>query len=184
METSIKISYRWSADEMLLLNNLHMRYSPQLRKIRRSSRNVAVFIIVIGVGALCTMGSFDQKWSVFTRGCGFVLAGVSLLAVPPVFMRVFMRRAVLKAYAKKPDRDMAITYQISEDGLSCKSDVGSSDMLWRIVCRVVRSADGFLFYVSDNLIHWLPARGFQEPADMDRLAALAKRKVESYTDEC
>ena len=101
------------------------------------------------------------------------------MAGPPVLMR----RVVLKAYAKKPDRDLVITYQVSGEGLSCKSDVASSDMLWRVVARVLRTADGFLLYVSDTQVHWLPVGGFQDSADLDRFAALARSKVESYKDE-
>jgi len=90
---------------------------------------------------------------------------------------------VLKAYAKKPDKDLVITYQVSGEGLLCKSEVASSDMLWRVLGTVLRTADGFLLYVSDTQVHWLPVRGFQDPADLDRFAALARSKVESYSDE-
>jgi hypothetical protein len=94
-----------------------------------------------------------------------------------------MRRVVLKTYAKKPDKDLVITYQVSRERLSCKSEVASSDMLWRVVARVLRTVDWFLVYVSDTQVHWLPVRGFQEPADLDRFAAIARSKVESYNDE-
>jgi hypothetical protein len=179
METPFKISYRWNADEMLLLNRLHVRYSPQLRKLHRSSRIGAVIFIFMGILCFCVMGATTDKWRAAMYGCGLVLVGVALLTVPPVFMR----RVVLKAYAKKPDRDMAVTYLISGERLLCKSDVASSDMLWQVVARVLRTADGFLLYVSDAQVHWLPLRGFEDPADADRFAALARSKVQSYKDE-
>ena len=179
METSIKISYQWNADEMLLVNRLHMRYSPQLRKLNFSSRSGGVIFIFLGFVCLCVMGATTEKWRAATYGCGLVLVGVALLTGLPFFMR----RVLLKAYAKKPDRDMVVTYQISGERLLSKSDVASSDMLWRVVARVLRTPDGFLLYVSDTQVHWLPVRGFQDPADADRFAALARSKVESYKDE-
>jgi len=164
---------------MLLLNRLHMRYSPQLGKLHRRSRRGAVIFILIGFLCFCVMPATTEKWPAAAYGCGLVLVGVALLAVPPILMR----RMVLKAYAKKPDKDLVITYQVSGEGLLCKSEVASSDMLWRVLGTVLRTADGFLLYVSDTQVHWLPVRGFQDPADLDRFAALARSKVESYSDE-
>ena len=164
---------------MQLLNRLHMRYSPQLGKLHGSSRRGAVILILIGLLCFCVMPATTEKWRAAAYGCGLVVIGVALLAVPPVLMR----RVVLKTYAKKPDKDLVITYQVSRERLSCKSEVASSDMLWRVVARVLRTVDWFLVYVSDTQVHWLPVRGFQEPADLDRFAAIARSKVESYNDE-
>ena len=179
METPIKISYRWNADEALLLNRLHMRHSPQLRKLQRSTRSGAGIFILLGFLSFCMMGVTTDKWRAATYGCGLVLVGVVILTGPPIFMR----RVALKAYAKRPDADMVVTYQISEERLLCKSDVASSDMLWGVIASVLRTADGFLLYVSGTQVHWLPTRGFQDPADADRFAELARSKVESYKDE-
>jgi hypothetical protein len=45
------------------------------------------------------------------------------------------------------------------------------------------TTDGFLLYLTDIQIHWLPVRGFQNEADPERFAQLAKAKVEGYRDE-
>jgi hypothetical protein len=179
MEPPIKISYRWSLDEMLRLNRLHMQYSPQMQKIRRGSRRSALIFIFLGIICFGAMGVTTEKWRIFTYGCGLVLLGITFLTGLPFLMR----RAVLKSYSKKPDRDMVVTYQISGERLLCQSEVASSDMLWRVVSRVLRTADGFLLYVSDTQVHWLPERGFQETADLDRFASLARTRGESYKDE-
>jgi len=86
-------------------------------------------------------------------------------------------------YAKKPDRDLLVTYEISEERISCKSDVASSDLTWRTILKALRTADGFLLYVGDTQLHWLPIRGFRDPVEVDRLAGLAKEKVQDYNDE-
>src|SRR5437870_4967521 len=102
MEIPIKVSYRWSADEMLLLNRLHMRYSPQMRKICRSSRTGAVIFLAMGVLCFCAMGMTSDKGRAFAYGFALVLLGAVVWAGMPFLVR----RAVLRAYAKKPDRDL------------------------------------------------------------------------------
>jgi|SRR5439155_11621229 len=179
MEKPIQVLYRWSAAEMLLVNSIHMRYSSQARKLHRSSRSGGIIFICLGVLALCSIGMTPEKWRAFAYGVTLVVAGVAVLVGVPLLMR----RAVLKMYAKKPDRDSLITYELSEDRLSCKSNVASADLLWRAIQRVLRSADGFLLYVTDMQIHWLPVRGFRDRADLERFAQIAKAKVEDYKDE-
>src|SRR6266446_1555289 len=106
MDTPIEISYRWSAEEMLLINRLHTRHSPQLRKLNLSLRRGAVMFVVIGCVCLSAFGATPQKWPAIVGGGVLVLLGVTFLTVPPIFMR----RMVLRAYAKKADRDLIITY--------------------------------------------------------------------------
>jgi hypothetical protein len=93
-----------------------------------------------------------------------------------------LRRAILKAYAKRPDRDMVLNYEMSEEGLSSRNDVASTDLQWRAIVKAVRTVDGFLLYISDMQIHWLPVRGFQDAADVNRFADLSKRKVRDYQE--
>ena len=48
MEDPIKVSYRWSAEEMLLAHRVHMRYSAQGRKLRRMFLGVGILFVVLG----------------------------------------------------------------------------------------------------------------------------------------
>ena len=179
MDTPINVSYRWSADEMLLLNRLHMQSSPQGRKAQRSFRSTGVILLCLGIVALCSVGLTPQKLRASLFGVGFLLGAAALL----VGMPRLMRNAVLKMYAKKPDRDLVISYQLSEESLSCKSDIASSEMLWRNILKVLRTKAGFLLYVSDNQIHWLPIHGFQNAADVGRFADISRGKAPEYKDE-
>ena len=179
MDTPINISYRWSASEILLLYRLHMQCSPQGRKLNRSFRSTGIIFLCMGTIAFCGIGLTPQKPRAFLFGLGLILAAAALLVGVPRLLR----NAALKMYAKKPDKDLVITYQISEERLSCKSDVASSEMTWRTILRVLRTKDGFLLYFSDIQIHWLPIHGFLNPADVDRFADLARAKVGEYKDE-
>ena len=181
MAKPIRVSYRWSVDEVLMLNNLHMRYSPQLRKLARSSRVTAGIFLAIGALCFCAIGATPQKGRAFAYGCIFILLGTVIWSKMP--MRILMRRVVLRAYTKKPDRDLPITYDISEERLACESEVASSDMLWRAILRVLRTSHGFLIYISDTQIHWLPVHGFENSSEVERLASLAKENVKDYEDE-
>ena len=128
---------------------------------------------------MLSIGGTPQKLRAFLFGVGLLVAAAAVL----VGMPHVLRKAVLKTYAKKPDRDLVITYQFCEDRFSCKSDVSSSEMLWGTILRVLRTKEGFLLYVSDIQIHWLPVHGFQNPADVDRFADLARGKIGEYKDE-
>jgi len=163
---------------MLLLNRLHMQSSSQGLKLNRSLRNTGIIFVCLGIFAFCSIGLTPQKLRAFLVGVAFLLAAAAIL----VGMPHLVRKAVLKSYAKKSDRDLVINYQFSEDGLSCKSDVSSSEMLWRTILSVLRTKDGFLLYLSEIQIHWLPVHGFQNPADVDRFADLARGKVSEYKD--
>jgi hypothetical protein len=178
MDNPIKVSYRWSADEMLLLNRLHMRHSAQGRKVTRSFRSGGIIFLCVGVIFLFSVVLTPQKLRALAFGLGFVLLGAALLVGVPRLLQ----KAVLKAYEKKPDKDLVTTYELSEERLSCKSDVASSELLWRGIPKVQRFGEGFLLYVTDTQVHWLPIHGFQVPADADRFADLAKAKVGDYKD--
>ncbi len=133
----------------------------------------------MGILALLAIGGTPQKLRALLFGVGLLVVAAAVL----VGMPYGLRKAILKSYAQKPDRDLVISYQFGEDRFSCKSDVSSSEMLWRTILRVLRTKDGFLLYVSDNQLHWLPIHGFQNAADVDRLADLARAKVGEYKDE-
>jgi hypothetical protein len=179
MEKPIQVTYRWSQDEVLILNRIHMRYSATGRKLRRSMRSGGVIFMCMGALLLCAIGGTLQKWRAAAFGLAFIAGGAALLAGVPFFMR----RAALSSYAKKPDRDLLVTLEFGEQGLSCKSDVAFSELLWCTICRVLRTREGFLLYLSDMQVHWLPVHGFQGTDALERFAQLAKAKVDDYRDE-
>jgi hypothetical protein len=155
---------------MLLAQGLHMRYSEQGRKFRRLFIGGGILFLVLGLSILV-----GRTFPMFALPF-FLLAAVFL------GMPIFTRRAVLKMYAQKPDRDMLITYEISSDRLATRSEVANSDILWRIMRRAHRVPHGFLLYPSDNMFHWLPLHGFCDAAEIERFAILAKTAAQQHHD--
>src|SRR5438093_12506589 len=100
MDMPINVSYRWSANEMLLLNRVHMQSSAQGRKLHRSFRSTGIIFLCMGIVAFCGIGLSPQNPRAFLFGIGLVLAAAALLVGVP---RV-LRKATLKMYAKKPDK--------------------------------------------------------------------------------
>lgn len=169
-----------SVEETLLINRVHMENSPQLKKSQRGSRITAVIFLCMGVIFLLGVTFTPKKAGACAWGIGMMLAGVAVWTGFP--FQILIRKAVIKAYAKRPDRDLPFVYTISQEGLKHQCDIASTDLDWRAFTRVVRSAQGFLLYFSETQVHWLPVRGFENPADVDRFAALAKEKITDYKD--
>jgi len=169
MDEPITVSFRWTAKEMLLAQQLHMRYSKQGRKLRRIFMGCGILFVLLGIVG------FVQQHNFFSSALPFFLLATVFLAMP-----LFIRRAVLKMYSQKPDRDMLVTYEISPDRLATRSDVASSDMVWRIILRAHRVPEGFLLYPTDRMFHWLPIHGFRDSAEVERFALLAKLKAQQY----
>ncbi|MDB6022868.1 MAG: putative integron cassette protein [Pedosphaera sp.] len=169
MDKPIVVSFRWSAKEMLLAQRLHMRYSKQGRKLRRIFIGFTVMFTLIGIVGLVRHQDF------LTSAFPFFLFAAFFLAMP-----LFTRRAVLKMYAQKPDRDMLITYEISTGHLISRSEVASTDVLWRTIIRAHRVPEGFLLYPTDRIFHWLPVHGFHDASDVERLAQITKLNVPQY----
>lgn len=157
---------------MILAQRLHMRYSKNGRTARRMFIAAAVLLVISGVLSLARQGEFFP--SAFL--C-FLFAAV-LLALP-----LFTRRSILKRYPQMPGRDMHWTYEISTDRIVARSEVASTDMLWRAIIRAQRAPEGFLLYVTDRMFQWLPIHGFHDTADVERLAQLIKANVQQYDEK-
>jgi hypothetical protein len=171
MDKPITVSFRWSAKEMLHAQQLHMRYSKQGRRLRRILLGGAAVFLAGGIAGLA-------------RGQDFFASPFPLFLLCALFLAIplFTRRAVLKMYAQKPDKDMIVTYEITTDRIMTRSEVISTEMLWRTILRGYRVPDGFLLYPTDRSFHWLPIHGFQDASDVERLALLTKSHVKQYED--
>lgn len=84
-------------------------------------------------------------------------------------------------YARLPDHNRVVTYEISADRISCQSEVTSVAYVWRSI-RVYRTPEGFLLYLEDRQMLWLPVHGFQDSKDIGRLAQIAKSHAKEYNN--
>ncbi len=167
----ITASFRWTKDEFLRAQRLAMRHAPKSRLILRVTTLIGALILLSGIVGVHnrTLGWAGFAFTVFYSGIFF--------SVP-----LFARRAARKMYAQKPDRDMQVTWEISDDIVRTKTELASSENAWAFFQKVRRLREGFLIYPSGNIFHWLPLHAFRDPADAERFAELAKSKVRDYAD--
>jgi hypothetical protein len=169
MSIPITASFRWSKDEFLRVQRLAVRHSRQGRLIYRVTTLIGVLILLSGVVSLYqrTTGWPGFLFTVFFSALFF--------SIP-----LFARRTALKIYAQKPDRDMEVTWDISDDGIRSKTELASSENTWAFFQKVLRVREGFLLYPSGSIFHWLPMHAFRNTGDAERFAELAKSKVRDY----
>jgi hypothetical protein len=154
MEAPITISYRWSLDEVLLVNHVNMQYGAHGGRIRTKVRNGGILFLILGTLLLLGAALAKDKLGNLTGGTICILVGGFL-----VFgFQHLINKAAKKAYEKRADRDLIVTYTASETGLSSKSEINSSQMAWKVFVRA------------------------QNPVEVEPFAALVKSKVGDYKD--
>jgi hypothetical protein len=171
MDNPVTASFRLSAEELLTAQRVHMRHSPQFRKLRRARWTIVPIGILFGGGNLLIHGL--QAGGILGLFC--LVAAATFLAVP-----LFVRRMTLRHYAKRPDRDMVITWEFYPDRVTSKTEASSSTFEWRLISRLLQAREGFLLYPNDRVFHWLPAHAFRGTADVEAFAQLAKSKVQDF----
>lgn len=171
MSLPITASFRWSRNEFLRAQRLAVRHSPQGRWLYRFTTAIGVLILLSGIVSVYkgTVGWLGFLFTVLFSGIFFC-------------MPFLARRTALRLYAQKPDRDMEVTWEISEDGIHSKTRLASSENTWTFFHRVIRTKEGFLLYSSGSMVNWLPTHAFRNADDMERFARLAKSKVRDYAD--
>lgn len=167
MDETIIVRFKWTADELLTAQRLHLRHSRSGRA-RRVMRICAIISMPVSIAIMFLTGF---GWT----GVCLVFLGIVLLGTPWL-----TRRSTIKHFAKRPDRDMDLEWQILHDRLIAKTVMSNAEFNWSMIFSVLRTPAGFLLYPNDKIFHWLPAHGFREPADMERLAQMAQSKVQQY----
>lgn len=168
METPITASFRWSPEEFLSAQRIHMRYSPLGRKVRRG-------VFVVGPAAVAFGAVILVLHGFNLAGLFFVIIGVALSASP-----LLSRRVLLKHYEQRSDRDMLVCWEFYPDRIVSKTEASSATLEWRMVKKVLQTARGFLLYPNDQSFHWLPDRAFRESADVQAFVELARSKVQHF----
>jgi len=149
---------------------LAVRYSQRARWIYRLTTTMGVLTLLPGIASLF---HHPIPWPGFL----FILVSGYLFSMP-----MLARRAALKYFAKKPDRDMEVTWEISEKGVRSRTPLAASENTWSFFPKVIRAREGFLLYPSNHIFHWLPMHAFRNAEDAERFAQIAKSKVRDYTE--
>ena len=169
MEKPITASFRWDKEEMLRASRHAMNHTAGMRRIHIVMRALAVFNLIGGGYTFCT-GHTD-----LTGFIGLVVLSVFFIAIP-----FLPRLGVRMKYRQRPDRDKIVTWEISADRLTLKTDLATTDMTWGALVRVIRVPDGFLLSPNPGQFQWLPSHSFHNPADIERFAELAKSRARKY----
>lgn len=172
MNNPIIASYRRSKDEFLLCQRLAMQHAGLGRWLYRITNSVGIILVLSGVVAL-------------SQGVGGGLSGLlCTIILASIFfaMPLIARRASLRLYAQMPDRDKEMTWEITSDRVSWRTDIGLSELSWNGLTRVVKLSEGFLLYPNDRIFLWLPVHAFRNEVDVTNFAELAKTKVRQFED--
>jgi hypothetical protein len=168
MDTPITATFKWTQQEFLLLQQIQMRHSQLGRKLRRGTLSVGLLSTVLGAGVIAVHGFRSV-------GIAFLPAGIALLASP-----WFLRRANIKHYAQRPDRDMVVNWEFHSNCLCCKTDASSGQFSWKMILRALRTPQGFLLYINDRLFHWVPVHAFSNAEAIESFSQLIKAEVQDY----
>jgi hypothetical protein len=109
-------------------------------------------------------------------GIGFIVAGVYWFALRPFDRRWTVRRQ----FAKRPDKDLELEWQVTSDRLAVRSTAHSADITWQLIGKVVQTPPGILVYPTDQIFHWLPRHGFGGDSEFERMAEIAKSRVQRF----
>ena len=170
MEPPITVRFLWTANELCLGYHYHFRHI--CRPTIRFGLH-AIFALVLCGGALACMQE---------RGWGLVAPLVAVwVGLYWFFIRGYaFRWAVRRQFAKRPDKNAEIEWQIAADKLTVRSSLGYSEFSWRALAKVLRTPQGLMLYPFDNLFHWLPRHSFLSDAEFDRAADLARTMVPRF----
>lgn len=142
------------------------------------TRWILKFPIFFGIFMLLIAVMQFQTNAIGLKGFALnIFVSITLCTVP-----VWVRVATVKKYSQMPQRDSKVDWEITEDHVSTKTTLSSSELAWANYTRVVKCRQGFLLYFGDMTFHWLPAHAFRAPADFERLAILARSKVKRYEE--
>jgi hypothetical protein len=156
MEKPITASFRWDKEEMLRASRHAMNRTSGMRGIHIVMRALAAFMLIGGVYTFST-GHTDLSGFI-----GLVVLSVCFVAIP-----FLPRLGVHLKYRQMPDRDKIVTWEISADRLTLKTDLATTDTTWGALVRVIRLPDGFLLSPNPGLFQWLPSHAFHDPADIE-----------------
>ncbi len=106
---------------------------------------------------------------------------VAILVAVPLGKRInafFVRRQ----FAKRPDANVEIEWIFTEQGISTSSSAHKSEIQWSVFQRVISTSAGFLFMPNRQIFHFIPARAFETPADIENLKILTRRHASDFKE--
>jgi hypothetical protein len=156
VEEPIHCHYRWTLEEFVTAHQEYRRHTPQVRRILLILYAIALMLIAVAIVRLANLGFNRVSVVLF-------MFGISILA-----WRLLSGRALARMFAKLPDRDTDVHWQIYPDRLVIETPSSKVETAWAGVARVMRTEQGFLIYPQPGLFYWLPFHSFSETSDIER----------------
>ncbi len=172
MEQPIVVKFRWSAEDLLQGYRCH-----QCLACRRPFR-ILFGATIYGLAFLSVFAGIISYWHGELIPMLFILfPGIALCRLLWPFLQHWLVR---RQFAKRPDQDMEIEWQIMPNNLSVKDRHGHGEFCWDAIVQVVRTPSGLMLYKLENMFHYLPRRGFASDAEFEQITELAKSKVRKF----
>ena len=170
MEQPVIIKFKWTLEDMLEGYRYHFRHV--CRPLFRFLLHFIFALILLGGLIAFFKGAKDS----LIVSLGFIFVGVYWF----VFRRFERRWIIRRQFAKRPDQNREVEWEIGAEKLAVRSSVGHSEFGWEALIKVVRTPSSILLYSLEQYYHLLPRRGFASDAEFERLWEIAQSKVKRH----
>ncbi len=157
MEQPITVRFRPTLQDALEVQSYHRRITS--RPPLRIALLFGAYGLVQGLGSSTIL----------------IIAGLYYPALRPLERRWQVERA----FAKDPDKDAEVEWQISEETLTAKSSKWRLELVWPAITKAFRAPSGFVLYTSGTPF-WLPRRGFSTEGAFEQSAEIIRAKVSGF----
>lgn len=168
----VSASYVFTADDLVKSRRIALRMTSQL--------SISRLATCAGIALPLTVFCWSRGWHHFPDWFHFAVEGgtfVSTVMLLTLLMSEWMLR--LK-FLRHPQAGAKIVWEISEDGIVETVPFSRSTWEWSFFQRVVVTPAGMIFYPNFMIFHFLPARAFTSPAEMEAVAEMASRLVPDF----
>lgn len=165
MEQPITVRFQPTLQDALELQSYHRRIAV------RPAWRIGLYIMS---GFLLLFGAYGLYRGIGRSTIVFI-AGLYYPALRPLERRWQVERA----YAKDPDKDSEVEWQISAQTLKVKSANVTAELTWSAITKAFCAPSGFVLYMSDTPF-WLPRRGFGAGDAFEQLAQIIRANVSAF----
>lgn len=165
----ITARFRWTVEDLLTGRKFSLRLN----------RALVYFRIALGVALLAfafwqyQIGSFS--WV-------FYLALSITLPIAIVVRKTIQTWLLRRQFSKRPDANAQVEWIISDQGIVASTPLSKGEIQWSAFQKIVATPKGLLFMPNRQIFHFIPARAFETPADMENLKSLARQHATDFKE--
>jgi hypothetical protein len=179
MEQPIIVKYRWSAEDLIQGYRYYWRHI--CRPIVRIGLHFIIAIFAI-TGVLALLHYYgilhyaNHRESSPILPIGLIVVGFYWF----ILRRFDFRWTIRRRYAKRPDKDTDMEWEMAPGNISVRSCLSYSEFSWKMLVKTVRTPSGLMLYTLEHHFVYLPRRGFAGEAEFEKAVALAKSQVPRF----